>query len=290
VKTLTIGYGFLALLLSLTAQAGPVQYQYKVVNQKPQPRDHFVQGLQIVDNELYVSTGRYGRSSIMRFHFDSGKLQKGFRLNPALWGEGLTVLGDEVFQLTWKAGMLLVYQRDQLKYSHRFALPGQGWGITHNGRQLIYSDGSQLLHFLDPATGERQHSIAVTENGVPLSCINELEWINGYVWANVWLTHRIVVIDPVSGAVVGSLDLQALLPPQERQSDTDVLNGIAYDQANNALWVTGKLWPWLYQLELSPALPQRAATAPYATTIEYNEPQQPLSCGYLPQTTETTYD
>jgi glutamine cyclotransferase len=241
-----------ALLLALLA-AGPAQatdYGYRVLDQKPQPRDHFVQGLQIVDGKLYVSTGRYGESRLLRYNFADSRLEGGRKLHPRLWGEGLTVLGDTLYQLTWRARLLLVYDRPDLDYRESFALPGEGWGITHNGRELIYSDGSHRLHYLAPDSGEYLRSITVTENGMPVPELNELEWVDGAIWANVFRTDRIVIIDPNTGAVTGGIDLTGLLPAAERRPDTSVLNGIAVDPADDGIWVTGKRWPWIYRIEL----------------------------------------
>ena len=253
-----------ALLTAMVAasHAGePTRYGYRVLERLPQPRDHFVQGLQIHDGMLYVGTGHRGQSRLLRYHFPGGPLERGRRLHPQLFGEGVTVMGEQVYQLTWTAGLLLVYDRATLEYRSFLRIPGQGWGLTHNGRDLIYSDGSHFLHRISPVDGERLGSLAVTENGVPLDRLNELEWVEDQIWANVWMSDRVVVIDPGSGRVTASIDLGGLLPEEERQEDTDVLNGIARDPANGAIWVTGKRWPWLYRIELIP-VPASPATGP----------------------------
>ncbi|WP_162300039.1 glutaminyl-peptide cyclotransferase [Kineobactrum sediminis] len=235
------------------AQAHPLQhYSFKVVEQRPQSRTHFVQGLQIVDGMLYVSTGGYGRSQLLQYRFDDGVLVREKHLSPALFGEGLTVLGGRVYQLTWRARRLLVYRRQNLAAEGYFAIPGQGWGLTNNGKELIYTDGSHHLHFLDPVDGRHLRSIAVHEQGAPVDRLNELEWIDGEVWANVWQSDRIVVINPDTGAVTATIDLTGLLPRAERRQGTDVLNGIARNPATGELWVTGKNWPWLYRIVLTP--------------------------------------
>ena len=219
-----------------------------------QSRDNFVQGLQIVDDQLYVSTGQYGESQLLRYHMSDGSLDGGKQLDPRLFGEGLTVLGDKIYQLTWKSRIALIYNKSDLKGHKWFRIPGEGWGITNNGDALIYSDGSDKLHFLSPETLQISHSIAVTENGQKVDRLNELEWIDGQVWANIWASNRIVIIDPHSGNVSASIDLQGLLPDNERRPGTDVLNGIARNPADGTIWVTGKRWPWLYQIELVPPL------------------------------------
>lgn len=219
-----------------------------------QSRGNFVQGLQIVDGHLYVSTGQYGRSQLLRYHMADGSLDLGRPLDPRLFGEGLTVMGDKIYQLTWKSKIALIYNKTDLKGLKWFRIAGEGWGITNNGKELIYSDGSDKLHFLSPETLQINHSIAVTGNGEKIDRLNELEWIDGKIWANIWASNRIVIIDPHSGNVSASIDLQGLLPDNERRPDTDVLNGIAQDPADGTIWVTGKRWPWLYQIELVPPL------------------------------------
>ena len=246
----------LSLLLLLTClcchAAAVEEFGYRVLDKKPQPRDHYVQGLQIIDGSLYVGTGIRGESRLMRYNFTDGNLEKERKLHPKLFGEGVTVFGDRVYQLTWHARMLLVFDRENLEYSHNFRIRGEGWGITNNGTELVYSDGSDQLHFLSPDTGERSRSLSVTLRGRPLHRLNELEWIDGKIWANVILTDVIVIIDPANGQVTATIDLSGLLPVVERQADTNVLNGIARDPADGAIWVTGKRWPWLYRIELVP--------------------------------------
>ncbi|MDO8861208.1 glutaminyl-peptide cyclotransferase [Haliea sp. E1-2-M8] len=248
-----IAHCMLLLCLLASPAMAVEQFSYRVLEQKPLPRDSFVQGLQIVDGKLYLSSGLYGRSRLLRYRFADGELLDQRHLHPRLFAEGLTVFGDRVFQLTWRARRMLVFTRDDLSPAAVFTLPGEGWGLTDNGRELIYTDGSHYLHFLDPDNGRHLRSVAVTEQGRPVVHLNELEWIDGKVWANVWQTDRIVVIDPASGEVSASVDLRGLLPPAERQPDTDVLNGIASNPEDNSLWVTGKNWPWLYRIELVPA-------------------------------------
>lgn len=238
-------------LVALSAQA-QTQYGYRVLDSKPQSRDNFVQGLEIVGDYLYVSSGNYGQSRLRRYHFASGELETERPVDPRLFAEGLTVLDGKVYQLTWRAGLGLIYRQEDLSPAFLFRLPGQGWGLTHNGRELIYSDGSHLLHFIDPQTMQVHRSLPVAESGMPLARLNELEWIDGMIWANVWQTNRIVIIDPESGDVTGSINLQGLLPPEQYRADTDVLNGIARNPADGSIWVTGKRWPFLYRIELVP--------------------------------------
>ena len=228
------------------------QYGFRVIAQKPQPRENFVQGLEIRDGFLYVSTGIYGSSRLLRYRFADGELDGARKVDPRIFAEGLTVLGDKVYQLTWRNRMMLVYDRKDLRPDHWLPIAGEGWGLTNNGVELIYSDGSTKLYFISPDTGKVLRVITVTEDGKPVSQLNELEWVDGKIWANIWRSDRIVIIDPDTGQVAASLALHGLLPDSERRSGTDVLNGIARDPADGSIWVTGKRWPWLYQIELVP--------------------------------------
>lgn len=245
---------WLLLALLLPAVAGGVeQFTYRVTGKKPQDSSLYIQGLQIVDGQLYVSTGAlYGPSRLLRYNFKDGTLDLQRPMHPQAYGEGLTVMGDTVYQLTWKNRAMLVYDRSDLKPRAVIPLPGEGWGLTDNGAQLIYSDGSDQLHFMNPANGHISHSVRVTEHGQPVARINELEWIDGKVWANVWFQDRIIVIDPDSGAVTASIDLAGLRPEETLEFRQDVLNGIARNPADGSIWVTGKRWPWLFQIEPIP--------------------------------------
>ncbi len=241
------------LCFCLTGPALAVeQLAVEVVDRKPQDRGHWVQGLEIHDGQLYLSAGQYGQSKLVRYDFDSGELDVRRDLHPRLFAEGLTVLDDKVYQLTWKAGVVLVYKRADLKPLEYFKIPGQGWGMTNNGKDLIYTDGSHKLHFLSPTSRKIIRSVAVTENGSPVARLNELEWIDGKVWANIWYSQRIVIIDPETGEVTASIDLSDLVRATARQA-SHVLNGIARDPRDGGIWVTGKYWPWQYRIETVPA-------------------------------------
>ncbi|MCB1689127.1 MAG: glutaminyl-peptide cyclotransferase, partial [Halioglobus sp.] len=244
-RTLLLLAGCLPLL------AWPVQqYDVKVIDRKPQPRDHFVQGLEILDDYLYVSVGNYGESRLLRYRFSDGRVDGEKTLDEQVFAEGLTVLGDSVYQLTWRNRAMLVYRKSDLEFERWYSLNGEGWGLTNNGTELIYSDGSARLYFMSPDSARILRTITVTEQGRPIALLNELEWVEGEIWANIWQSDRIVIIDPASGEVRGSIDLQGLLPATEYRPGTDVLNGIARNPADGAIWVTGKRWPWLYRIEL----------------------------------------
>ena len=225
-------------------------YSVRVIDQKPQPRENFVQGLEIIDGHLYVSTGTYGASHLLRYRFADGALEAAQKLNGEIFAEGLTVFGDRVYQLTWRNKAMLVYRKSDLTLLRALPINGEGWGLTHNRTELIYSDGSENLYFMSPDTADITRTITVMQQGRPVTRLNELEWIEGFIWANVWQTNRIVIIDPTSGEVTASVDLQGLLPTQDYHHNTDVLNGIARDPTDGSVWVTGKRWPWLYQIEL----------------------------------------
>jgi glutamine cyclotransferase len=170
------------------------------------------------------------------------------------------VLEEHIYQLTWHARMVLVFSKDEMKFLEWFPISGEGWGLTNNGQDLIYSDGSDQLHYLSPHDRRLTRSVKVTENGRPVRKLNELEWIDGKIWANIWRTNRIVIIDPDSGVVTASVDLTDLLPTSARRADTGVLNGIARNPADGAIWVTGKRWPWLYRIELQPVNQPQSTT------------------------------
>lgn len=246
-------YATLLQHVAVARAQSPEVLGYEILERLPQPRENFVQGLQIVGDTLYMSTGGYGTSKLREYAFPSMRLGREFQLPDSLFGEGLTRLGERIFQLTWRAGRLLVYDAPSLKLLQSAKIPTEGWGITSDGESLIYSDGSHRLYWLDPQTLTQQREVSVTLNDRPLPKLNELEWIRGEIWANVWGANQLVRIDPESGAVTSIIDLRGLLDPADRAPDTDVLNGIAWDDATEALWVTGKRWPWIYRIEVKPA-------------------------------------
>jgi glutaminyl-peptide cyclotransferase len=232
------------------AAAIPV-YGYKVVHAYPHDPGAFTEGLLYRDGFLFESTGLNGHSSIRRVKLETGEVVQGSELPPELFGEGISDWGDKVIGLTWQSHVGFVLDLKTFKLLRQFSYPGEGWGLTHNDKELVMSDGTPELRFLDPQTLQETHRLRVTAAGAPLERINELEWINGEVWANLWQDDRIARIDPKTGHVVGWIDLSGLLSVKDRLSSTpDVLNGIAWDAAGRRLFVTGKLWPRLFEIEL----------------------------------------
>ena len=231
------------------------QYGYSVVSRLRFDRSNFTQGLEIHDGRLYVSSGLYGQSIIRVYAFPSLELIQSVPVDPRIFAEGLTVIGDRLLLLSWRERIMLVYALPNLSLIGQSPLPGQGWGATHEGSTLWFSDGSDRLYSADIATGGELASLPVTLDDKPLRNLNELEWVNGEIWANVWQTDSIARIDPKTGKVTGTIDLTGLLAEEDRLRDTDVLNGIAVDPVTGAIWVTGKRWPWLHEIALEKTAP-----------------------------------
>lgn len=230
----------------------PVTRQtYEIVRQVPHDIAAFTQGLFFHDGVLFESTGRYGESQVRKLDPATGDLLAVQNLPEAVFGEGSARWGDKMIVLTWRSGSGFVVDLDTLEPIGGFSYPGEGWGLTANDRHLIQSNGSNQLLFLDPETYKITKRVRVTLDGKPLSNLNELEWIDGEIWANVWQADQIVRIDPESGHVIGIIDLTDLFPANEREVPLDdVLNGIAYDAANNRIFVTGKHWPTLFEIRI----------------------------------------
>lgn len=245
------------------AEKAPVarvpQITYSVVNQFPHDPEAFTQGLEYEGGYLYESVGLHGRSDLRKYRPETGEIAMRKQLDPQFFAEGLTLMNDKVYQLTYKEKMGFVYRKSDFQELKRFPLPTEeGWGMTNNGEHIIYGDGSRNLYFLDTNTLSIVHQISVHDPRGPVENLNELEWINGYLYANQWQTEFILKIDPQSGAVVGRVDLselrrQAGIPAwnmARSDRDPEVLNGIAYDQEQDRLFVTGKNWPYLFQIRL----------------------------------------
>ncbi len=228
-------------------------YSYEVLNTYPHDPEAFTQGLIFEDGIFYEGTGlRGGRSSLRKVEVETGEVLQIINLDNPYFGEGITTFGDKIYQLTWQSNIGFVYDKDSFELIKTFEYPTEGWGLTHDGEKLIMSDGTANLYFLDPETLERIGQVEVTDQGMPVRLLNELEYINGEIFANVWQTNFIVRIDPVTGTVLGVIDMSNILSPEDITGPIDVLNGIAYDQAGDRLFVTGKLWPRLFEIRLVP--------------------------------------
>jgi glutaminyl-peptide cyclotransferase len=225
------------------------QYSYTVVRSYPHSSEDFTQGLVFADDRLYESTGLYGQSAVSIKSLDSGRVIRRFPLPDRYFGEGLAVVNGHLVQLTYREQTGFVYDRGSLELLREFRYKGEGWGLTYDGRHLIMSDGSARLHFLDPVTYGRQRSLKVVHKGLGLENLNELEYAEGRIYANVWLRNIIVEIDPATGHVTGETDLSELAS-RHAVSPESVLNGIAYNARNGTFLVTGKLWPVLYEIKL----------------------------------------
>jgi glutamine cyclotransferase len=240
-KKLTL---FLISFLALLAGSG-----YKIVHDYPHDREAFTQGLLYHDGFLYETTGMEGKSSLRKVDLTTGKVLQRVDLPGAYFGEGLALWKDKLIQLTWKSKIGFVYDRATFRQIGSFNYSREGWGITQDGKRLIMSDGTSTLYFWDPETFKEIGHLDVTDNGKPVKNLNELEYVRGEIYANVWMTERIARISPATGRVLGWIDLPGLLTPAER-SQTDVMNGIAYDAKQNRLFVTGKNWPKLFEIAM----------------------------------------
>ncbi|NTW96986.1 MAG: glutaminyl-peptide cyclotransferase [Oscillochloris sp.] len=254
------------------AQSAPVRYSYQVLNRYPHDTSAWTEGLVYLgDDTLYESTGDYASSSLREVRLSTGQVLHtvglGNPVDPMLYGEGISPVGDTVFMLTWQNCLGLLYHRANFTQYGQFSFPRsgtncamEGWGLTYDGSQLIMSDGTNTLSFIDPAATIQSGQLAITRQvqvldgqGNPVRNLNELEYINGSVFANVWMTNQIVQIDPTTGYVIGQIDLSGLLTPTE-QASANWLNGIAYDTPGDRLFVTGKYWPALFEITLVPPI------------------------------------
>jgi glutamine cyclotransferase len=202
------------------------------------------------DGMLYEGTGLNGQSTLRQVELESGEVLRSFSLSPKYFGEGITIWEDRIVQLTWKSGQGFVYDKGSFALLDTLAYPTEGWGITHDGARLIMSDGTSTLYFWDPDTFEEVGSVEVYDGAVPVTRLNELEYVQGMVYSNIWQTDFIAIIDPDTGEVTAWIDLRGLLEPEDLVEPVDVLNGIAYDADGERLLVTGKLWPKLFEVEL----------------------------------------
>jgi glutamine cyclotransferase len=228
---------------------------YEVITSYPHDPSAFTQGLVYWEGYFYESTGLYGESSLRKVAIETGEVLQKTDLPQAYFGEGLTLWQDQLIQLTWREGTGFIYNLEYFTLIEDFTYPTEGWGLTHDGTHLIMSDGSPTLFYLDPETFQVVNRVNVFYQGQNISRINELEYIRGEIFANIWQTDDIIRINPHTGEVMGWIDLGGLLPNAERTPATDVLNGIAYDPENDRLFITGKRWPKVYEVRLLPIEP-----------------------------------
>jgi len=242
----------LGLLLLLAVGPAPVPIQrVEVVRSFPHDPAAFTEGLFYRDGRLFESTGLNGRSTIREVRLEDGKVLRSIALPPVYFGEGIVDWNSQIISLTWQNGIGFRWDRASFRKLGEFHYAGEGWALTRSARDIVMSDGTPVLRFLDPKTLAVRRRLTVTEDGAPLPYLNELEWVKGEILANIWLTDTIARIDPATGRVIARIDLSGLRAALNRGED-DVLNGIAYDAAGDRLFVTGKNWPRLYEIRLVP--------------------------------------
>lgn len=226
-------------------------YSYDIINTYEHDPDAFTQGLVIHEGALYESTGIRGKSSLRKVELTTGKVLQKFDLSNRFFGEGMTILNGKIYQITWQENTAFVYDINDFKLLKEFKYSGEGWGLTNDGKQLFMSDGTHVIRVVNPETFETERTIVVMkENGEPLMQLNELEYVKGEIWANVWYEPRIARIDPANGKLLGWIDLTKITDEQTKRNADNVLNGIAYDAAGDKLYITGKKWNKLYEIKV----------------------------------------
>lgn len=228
----------------------PVMYSYKIVKKYPHDIKAYSQGLFYENGFLYEGTGQYGESTIRKVSLEDGKVQDYFNMPPNIFGEGVTIIGDNIYQLSWRENQGFVYNKNSFELIKKFQFNTEGWGLTTDGKKLFMTDGSNKLIVLDKDNFNVLETIEVYNNNGPITNLNELEYINGEIYANVYLTNYIVIINPKTGKITGQIDLSGLLETTKYTGEVDVLNGIAWDPAKKRLFVTGKLWPNIFEISL----------------------------------------
>jgi glutamine cyclotransferase len=225
-------------------------YAYEVVATYPHDPAAFTQGLQWHEGRLFESTGQVGTSWLREVELESGRVVRQQPLEAPHFGEGMVILGGTLYQITWQSGKAFTYDWTSFKRTGSFSYDGEGWGLTTDGTAVIMSNGTSVLTWRDPKTFAVQKQLTVSDHGTPVSQLNELEWVKGEIWANLWQSDQIARINPATGEVTGWIDLQGILPALDRTGKEDVLNGIAYDAAGDRIFVTGKLWPKLFEIRI----------------------------------------
>jgi glutamine cyclotransferase len=243
-------YYLFATALACAAQTP--QYGYQVVRVYPHDRNAFTQGLEFRAGFLYEGTGLNGHSTLRRVKLETGEVAQQISLAPEYFGEGITVINQQIIELTWRAQTGFVYEQNSFRRLRSFNYSGEGWGLANDGAQIYMSDGTPQIRVWDPVTLQEKRRFTVRDAGAPVTYLNELEWVRGELYANVWQTDRIVRISPADGRVLGWVDMAGLLTDADRSERVDVLNGIAYDVLGDRLFVTGKLWPKLFEIKIIP--------------------------------------
>lgn len=238
-----------SISVKLKSNTIPANYGYRIVKTYPHDPEAYTQGLFYHNGYLYEGTGQQGASSLRKVELETGKILQSVNLSREYFGEGIALLNDKIYQLTWTNGTGFVYDAATFKPLNTFSYTTQGWGLTTNGNELVMSDGSNTIYFREPNGFSELRRIEVFDNNGPVKMLNELEYIDGKIYANVYLTDRIIIINPETGVVEGNIDMQGLLTTTQRTSKEDVLNGIAYDPDGKRIFVTGKLWSKLFQVE-----------------------------------------
>lgn len=238
---------------SITFSQKTPYYSYEILNMYPHDRGAFTQGLFYEDGYLFESTGQYGTSSIRKVVLETGEVTQIKMLPSDLFGEGIAAYQDKLIQLTWMSRIILVYNKENFKVLKlsKYTFPSEGWGLTFNGKNLIMSNGTQFLYFLDPENFTPVHRLEVKDGNRRIYKLNELEYINDKILANIWQSSSICIIDPNSGKVLGWIDLKNLVPKEFRTHADNVLNGIAYNPSSRTIYITGKKWPYLYELKIN---------------------------------------
>jgi len=238
------------LLTEEPANSKPAHYTYSIINTYPHDENAFTQGLVYENESLYEGTGLYGNSTLRRVNLETGKVLQLYTLPSIYFGEGIAIFDDKIIQLTWNEHRGFIYDKHSFELLQEFNYSTEGWGITYDGTRFIMSDGTANLYFLDPVTFEKVGQVEVRDTA-PVTRLNELEYINGKVYANIWMEEKIAIINPQTGQVEGWIDLSGIQDLQNQDAD-NVLNGIAYDAKGDRLFVTGKRWPQLFEIKLIP--------------------------------------
>jgi glutamine cyclotransferase len=228
----------------------PKKYGFKVIHTYPHDRDAFTQGLFYDNGVLFEGTGE-NASSLREVNLETGKVVRQLNLDNSLFGEGITLYRERIYQVTWKSKVGFIYNKSDFKFINKIYYATEGWGLTTMDDKIVMSDGTNVLYFYEPDMFTVISKIEVYDNEKKRDSLNELEYINGEIWANIWINNHIARIDPASGKVLGYIDLKGILPPSDRDAETDVLNGIAYDSKGNRIFVTGKKWPKLFEIKVT---------------------------------------